>query len=141
MTATYADMDGVEIERTPLESRADVEPLEALHAQRRQIVGQLAPLRALHGPGGTWDARRKQMVEACKIRARMAARERGEKVTETYIDAEGHADPQYFAFLDQAERDKIEYVNLDNQVQELEERIRNREFSLTAYSAEIRLGR
>ena len=139
MARAYADKDGVLIEGTALESRADVEPLEALHVERRQIIAQLAPLRALHGPGGTWDARRKAMVEACKIRARSAARERGEKVTETFIDAEGHADKQYIDFLDQAERDKVDYLMQQMKLDEIEERIRNREFSLTAYSREIGL--
>ena len=124
-----------------IEDRADVVPLEALHAARRQLLITLAPLRALHGPFGCWDDKRKQLVEALKVRARATLAETGQKTTEAMVEAEAYGDPQYLAFLDQAERDKIEYLMLANQLTEIEEKVRDRELCLQAYSSELRLTR
>lgn len=126
-------------ELSALESRADVDSLEDLHQRRRALLVQLAPLKALHGPFGTWDAKRKQLLEALKVRHRSQLAAEGTKATEGMIDALAHADDQYAAFLDGSERDKAEFLVLDNEYQELNERIRNREFGILAYNAEARL--
>ncbi len=44
-TASFVDADGV-LAQTALESRSDVDNLDALQAKRRQIVKELAPLAA-----------------------------------------------------------------------------------------------
>jgi hypothetical protein len=126
-------------ELSALESRADLDSLEDLHQRPRTLLGQLAPLKALHGHNGVWDAKRKRLLEALKVRHRGELAERGVKPTDAMVDAYAHADEQYERMLDQAERDKIEYLKLDNELTEIEEKIRNREFSLLAYNAETRL--
>lgn len=138
---TYADSDGVAIESTELEGRAGLRSLDALHAERRQLLTILAPLKALHGPGDLWDAKRKQMLEAMKVRHRLKLLEGGQKVTEGLVDSLAYADEQYLNFIDQGERDRIEYITLQNRYNEIEEQIRDREFSLLAYNAEIKLAR
>lgn len=122
-----------------LESRAEVDSLEDLHHRRRAVLVQLAPLKALHGPFGTWDAKRKQLLEALKVKHRMEQSAAGVKTTEGLIDALAHADEQYAAFLDQSERDKTDYLLLDNEHTELNERIRSREIGLLAYNSEVKL--
>lgn len=124
-----------------LESRAEAESLDELHCQRRALLNQLAPLKALHGPFGTWDAKRKQLVELLKVKHRVRLMAEGVKTTEAMIDAEAHADEQYAAFIDASTRDKAEFLVLDNEYQELNERIRNREFCILAYNAELKLTR
>lgn len=125
-----------------VEQRAEVDCLGDLHAQRRQLLDVLAPLKALHGPFGLFDDRRKQMLEATKVRARMALSiGREKKPTEAEIDATAYADQQYEKFLDDAYTAKIEYVLLANQLTEIEERIRTRELELMVYSAELKLAR
>lgn len=143
MTATYSDPETGEVlgEATALEQRAELIPLEALHAARRQLLITLAPLKALHGHGGIWDDRRKAFVEALRIRALARLTSEGGKTTEKVVEAEAYGDPQYIAFLDQAERDKIEYIVQSNKLTEIEEKIRDREFSLLAYNSEIKLAR
>lgn len=126
-------------EMTALEDRADVASLEALHAERRTLLKEYARLKALHGPNGKWDAKRKAMLEAMKIRARMELTERGEKITEDKVDAYGHADEQYVAFVDRGIEDATRFVELDNQITEIEERIRNREIALSVYGKEVSL--
>lgn len=129
------------VQMTALETRAEVESLESLHDERRQLVRTLAPLKAQHGSYGMFEARRKQMSRACMVRARMTIIKRGEKPTEAMVEAEGLCDPQFVAFLDQAERDRIEFITQQTQLDELEERIRNREIALQCYNGELRLGR
>lgn len=128
-------------ELSALESRADIDSLEDLHARRRQILPEYAALRALHGPGGKWDAKRKALLEATKIRARMVCDAEQKKTTEGLIDAMAHGDDQYVAFVDEGIVSATRYVELETSVTEIEERIRNREFSILAYNSEIKLGR
>ena len=126
-------------ELTALEDRAEVSSLDGLHAERRALLTEYATLRALHGPGGKWDARRKAMLEAMKIRARLDMTARAEKITESAVDAYGHADPQYIAFVDQGILDATRYVELETAISEIEERIRNREIALSVYGKEVSL--
>lgn len=136
MTAT--DFTG---EVTALESRADVASLEGLHVERRQLLREYAPLRALHGPNGKFDNKRKALLEACKIRARMTMQKNGDKITETAVDAAGHADEQYVAFIDEGIAASVRYIELETMVSEIEERIRNREIGLLCYNSEAKLAR
>ena len=127
-------------ELTDLEARADIDSLLHLHAERRALLPVYAQLRALHGPNGKWDAKRKQLLEATKIRARMVCQQKQEKVTEGLVDAMAHADEQYVEFIDQGIAGATRYVEMETAISEIEERIRGREFALLAYNAETRLG-
>ena len=133
---TYTDDDT----RT-IEARADVESLETLHHERRVLLKVLAPLKAMHGSFGMFDAKRKQMTRAMMVRARDAIKKRGEKATEPMIEAEALNDPQYLAWLDQQLADRIEFIARQTELDEIEERIRSRELELQAYNAELRLQR
>lgn len=124
-----------------IESRAGVDALGALHAQRRQLLVNLAPLKALHGHNGIWDDKRKQMLEAMKVQARMALMESGQKVTEGTVDAMAYGDEHYAAFIDQGIAARIEYIRLQNEYDEIAERIRSREIELLAYNSEVKLAR
>ena len=136
------DEDGVVTDdRSELEARAGIASLSDLQSKRRAIMQQLAPLRALHGSFGLWDARRKQMLEALKIKALGTLPKANEKTPEWRIDAEAHADEQYAALLDRAESDKIAWLNLETELSEIEEKIKDREASLWVYGREVSLAR
>jgi hypothetical protein len=126
-------------ECSELESRADIASLDGLHAERRAVLAEYSTLRALHGPGGKWDAKRKALLEAMKIRARMEMTAKGEKITEAAVDAYGHADQQYIDFIDQGITGATRLVELETSVSEIEERIRNREIALSVYGKEVSL--
>lgn len=126
---------------TPLEQRAELDSLEDLHVQRRQLLPEYAVLRALHGPSGKWDARRKAMLSAIKVAIRIDAATRQEKMTEAAIDDAAHADAQYLSVVDQGIVGHTRYIELDTQVSELQERIDNRTSSMYAYGKEAGLGR
>jgi hypothetical protein len=133
--------DLTDAQTSALESRAEVESLDELHHRRRAIVDFIAPLKALHGPFGTWDAKRKQLLEALKVRHRMDLSAQGVKVTEAMVDAYAHADEQYARFLDESEAGKIDYIRTQTRLDEIDERIRSREIGLLAFNAEMRLAR
>ena len=124
-----------------VEERAQIESLETLHAERRTLLVQLAPLKALHGHNGLWDDKRKQYLEARKIESRRALLETGNKPTEAMVDAMAYGSEQYESFLDAGVTARIEYIRLANELSEIEERIRSREIELLAYNSEIRLAR
>jgi len=131
---------GEVLDGTALEGRAQIASLEALHTQRRQLLITLAPLKALHGPGNLWDSKRKRLLEALKVRQRLGLMEKNVKVTDGAIEAMAYADEQYERFLDEGERSRIEYINQQNELDEITEKIQDRESCLYAYSAEARLG-
>jgi hypothetical protein len=124
-----------------IESRAEVDSLGFLHAERRALLVNLNPLRALHGPGGKWDDKRKQMLEAMKVKARMALTDAGQKTTEGMIDALAYGDEVYARFIDDGIAGHIQYLSLQNEYDELAERIRSREIELLAYNGELKLSR
>lgn len=132
------DFDGA---LTALEERADITSLEGLQHERRQLLREYAPLKALHGNFGKFDNKRKALLEACKIRARLEMQQKGEKTTEAAVDALGHADQQYIDFIDQGIVGATRYVELETAVVEIEERIRNREICMLAYNSELKLAR
>lgn len=124
-----------------VESRAEVDALGDLHQRRRMLLEQLAPLAALYGNFGLWDSRRKQLLEAMKVKHRMTLAQEGTKATEAMIDAYAHADEQYERFLDDSYTSKIEFIKMDNELSELVERISSRETELHVYGKELSLAR
>ncbi len=136
MAMTAPDFTG---ELTDLEERASLASLEGLHAERRQLIEANAKLVALHGSFGLFDNFRKKMLECEKVRMRMELSAKGVKTTETMIDAEAHASEAYARFLDTALEEKIAWLTVSTRLSEIEESIRNREMSMTAYSREISL--
>ena len=128
-------------ERSALEYRADTESLDGLQARRRELLKELNPLKALHGNFGIWDAKRTQMGRALMIQARQQIEARGEKPTEKYVEAEALGSEEYLAFIDRALADRVRFLELQNSVDEIEEKIRSRELEISAYTSEIRLQR
>lgn len=126
---------------TTLEDRAQVDALGDLHARRRALLVTLAPLKALHGHNGIWDDKRKALLEAMKVKARMALTEAGQKATEGMVDAMAYADEQYASFIDDGIAARIDFINQQNELSEIEERIRSREIELLCYNSEAKLAR
>jgi hypothetical protein len=124
-----------------VEVRADVDSLGFLQAERRALLVNLNPLRALHGPGGKWDARRKSILDALKVKYRIAFAESGQKATDAAIDANAHADEQYLRFIEDGIAGHVEYLTLQNEYDDLTERIRSREVELICYNGELKLAR
>jgi hypothetical protein len=84
-----------------------IDDIEALENTR-------APLYAVYGPGGTWDAERKALLCACATRVRneLAAT----KVTEAHIDQFAHQDARYTGRIVQAETERTQMALLDAEI-------------------------
>lgn len=106
-----------------VESRMGIQPLEELLHERDQLVKQVAPLRAKHGPFGTYGALRKVQLAAVAATIRAKAVEQGTKLTEAAIDEAAHASGAYMDFITQATREKTEWVLLENSVQGIQDTI------------------
>ncbi len=127
-------------EPTDLEGRAQVASLEELQTRRRLLVERNTKLFALHGSFGHYDDHRKRMVEALKVKSRMELSVgREKKPTEAEIDAAAYGSEAYGRFIDEALSEKIEYLKIATEIDEIQEAIRSRELELTAYSRELAL--
>lgn len=126
---------------TALESRADIASLEDLHQRRRALVDANASLIARYGSFGLHDDYRKQFVECQKLRARMELSKDGAKVTEGMVDATAYGSDEYARFLDNALSEKVEYLKVQTELDEIAEKIRSRELALLSYNAELKLAR
>lgn len=123
----------------PIHVRAGVESLEALHDRRRQLVSESARLTALYGPFGMWDAKRKQVLALCDLKVRDEALGREEKLTEAKVDTLAHAHPEYQAFLSRSVEEKAAWLVLENDLSDLNDRIRSRETELNFVRQEMGL--
>lgn len=102
---------------------------------------RLAPLKALHGPFGKWDARRKQLLSAIEVRVRAQLEATGGKVSAQQVEAQAHADPGYAAVVERGIEEATQYHRLQTELDEVEERVRSREIALMAYNSELKLQR
>jgi len=129
-----------------LEARADIEPLDALQQKRREIVKEYAPLEALFGGGNTrlFDAKRKAYRAVIELKVQVNPADyglaAGKAPTEAAIERAACAAPAYAEYLLKGEEAMVRYLNLKNELAEIEERIESRIVELRAYSAETFLG-
>lgn len=124
-----------------IESRVGIPSIESLLAERDTLVKEVAPLRAKHGPFGTYDALRKVQLATigAAIRAQAVLDER--KITEAAIDEASHSDPAYVDWITQATREKTEWVLVENTIQGIGELIRRGDAIARYLTAEVGLSR
>lgn len=106
-----------------VESRMGIQPLEELLAERDELVQQVAPLRARHGPFGSYsDLRKIELAQIAQV-LRLQAMRDSVKQTEAALDEAAHADARYVAFVVQATKEKAEWAMLENRVQGINDTI------------------
>ena len=93
------------------------------------LVATIAPLRALYGPFGAWDAKRKVLLAVCAVQARDEAET---KLTEATVNDLAHTADAYRDFIERSEAERVQYVLLDNAITDLTERI-HRDNALIRY--------
>jgi flagellar biosynthesis regulator FlaF len=116
-----------------IEDRIGVGNVEHHIARFLKLSREVAPLRAVHGPGGTFDPQRKANVSTIKMRVRAEAVAAGSKLTVDEIDAIAHADDQYVAFITQATTDRTRMAELEAELEAIQFLI-NREQAAIRYS-------
>ena len=136
----YVDGDGA-VRDSILDTLPDA---EALLTRRREIVAKVAPLRALYGGQGFRGERVFKLDEAkmdtairTSLRANLKANEK--MPTETAIDAMVRQQPGYVdALMSQIEK-KAEWVRLEEELAEIDWRLRIRQGDSHLLAAEARL--
>lgn len=126
---------------TDLEERAGIPSLEALHAERREIVDKLSPLSLLYGSGGDRaDAKRRQHrdVIAKLLRAELPG---GSDLPENRIQSMANSDPRHTAFCDTLDKQYIEYQRWETALKEVNERIDARRSDQSFVKSEMGLDR
>lgn len=127
----------------PLEYRAEVESLEALQAERRKILPRYAELAAKFkgGSSASADSKRKQhrALVMTRIRQSLDWKDGAKEPAENWLERMANADLEHIQFCEKLEREFTEYVLLDYQLTEIQERIRSREVELYCYKAETQL--
>lgn len=153
------------IEPKALEHRAEVDSLEALQQQRRNLLKDYAPLAAKFKGGATagTDAARKRHRALVAKRILVELRQAFEKgptmlpskktigliglmvpsvfdePSETALERMANADTEHIAYCDKLENEYTRFIVLENDIQEVNEKIRSREVELYCYNGELRL--
>lgn len=124
-----------------IEARMGIPSIESLLAERDELVQQVAPLRAKHGPFGTYDALRKVELSTIASALRAQAVADGRKMTEASIEEAAHSDSRYVTFVTIATQEKTEWATLENRITGVADTIRRGEAIAYYLSSEARLAR
>lgn len=117
-----------------------VADLEGLLAERQEIVKRVAPLRALYGNGSYGGERSLKLVEArvsAAIRAGWEAE--GAKFTEVKLDSAVRQHPEYIEALTADVQRRTEWVEAEEALEDINQRLRARQSDAQLLSAEARL--
>ena len=104
----------------PIDAEILAQHAEALIDELEALENTRAPLFAVYGPGGTWEAERKAMLCACAIDIRAEVGDR--KVTEAWIDQNAHDHVKYRSRIELAEEERTQMALLDAQIAAKERR-------------------
>ena len=123
-----------------VELRAGVEPIDQLLHTRRELVEQVATLRAVFGSYGTFDHTRK--IELARIRAlvRLQSMQDKVKMNNDQVDDEAHGHPDYVVFVARATKERAEYFRLEARIEDIDYRIRRGQSLMYFAGGEQRLG-
>ena len=113
---------------------------DKLLGERANIVRRLAPLRALFGGNGYPAERRLKQVEArCSAAVRAGLLAGGGKVTEGMVDEGTRQQPEYLQALTDDLGQREQWIGLEEQLNEIEWRLRVRQTDASLLAAEARL--
>ena len=131
--------------RTPMaeiEARASVQPIDELLDERDTLIRQVAPLRAVYGSFGTWEAQRKMMLARLKgqVRAEAMRGTTARKMTNDQIDDEAHDHPEYMDFITRSTKERAQWIVLDAKIEAIDFTIQRGQAMVRFVSAEARLG-
>jgi hypothetical protein len=101
-----------------VEADANVGDADALVTDIERLEIDAAPLRAVYGPGGTYDNERKALLcaIAVDIRDDYTGKTPPTKVTEAQLDQESHASEQYRARITQATDERTTLALLEAEI-------------------------
>lgn len=114
--------------------------VDDLLGRRTELARKVAPLRALFGGNGYMGERMFKTEEAkVAVSVRSRLRDAGEKTTEPQIDALVRVDPMYTTTLAQDVEKRRQWIELEEELNELDWRLRCRNADASLLAAEARL--
>lgn len=118
------------------EEEMGVDPLARLHAEIEALKPRHDALSGRYSDMRVWERKAKSLVLTYALEHRRALRERGEKATDSTIEAMAYSDPRYVKFLEESENDKAEYEWLVVQIQNIREKINRGQAHLRVHASE-----
>jgi hypothetical protein len=120
------------------ESRAGVEALDLLHAERDKVVGELAPLRAIYGAFGVADHLRK--IELARTRQIVQARAvlDGKKVTQDDLDMMARLHNDYVGYIAEMTTGRTRWVQLEERLTAIDQRFQRSQALVRYVTSEAR---
>lgn len=150
-----------EIGPTDREMRAEVPSLEWLHHRRRELKKEWNPLEAMYGgsrgQGSPSDAARKRHRDLIATQIEKALRAQHDELkarakndsslvigewkqpSEAYLERLANAHPDHIAQCQKMQKEVERLLELENKIDEIQEKIRTREIELYSYNKEIGL--
>ena len=115
--------------------------VDALLGKRSELVKRIAPLRARYGGAGNYLGERLFKMEEAKVAVAIRARLRdaGEKTTEPQIDALVRVDEGYQVALANEVTERQRWIELEEEMKEIEWRLEMRKADAYLLGAEARL--
>lgn len=124
---------------TDLEARMGIASMEALHAQRREIMKRLSPLKFLYGGSRDQeDAERKRHRDLIERLLREELPD-GADMAKGRIESLANSDPRHITFCAQLKDGFIEYGRWETCLKEIEEIIAAREYESRYITKELGL--
>mgnify|MGYP001575744077 CR=1 FL=1 len=121
-----------------VESRAGVESLDALHAERRALVKRISKLAALYEDWRKAEARRKVVLAFCDLDVRAKSEKR---LTDKHYDSLARTHARYTNHLNDDDAGREELRILEHEEECVSDRIRSRETEMHFVRAEMGLAR
>lgn len=123
------------------EARAGIQPVDELLDERATLIDKVAPLRAMYGSFGTWDAMRKILLSQIKgrIRAEATRDKTARKLTNDQVDEEAHEDGEYIEFIADSTKDRATWIRLEAKVEAIDSKIMRGQAIVRFVSSEARL--
>ena len=123
------------------ELRASVQPVEELLAERATLIDRVAPLRAVYGSYGTFDAQRKILLSRLKgqIRAEAHRQKTPRRLSNDQVDEEAHEHPAFIEFITTATKARAEWIVLEAKVEDVDFRIQRGQAVMRFTANEVRL--
>jgi vacuolar-type H+-ATPase subunit D/Vma8 len=101
---------------TTVEHDASVGDPAALIDDIEAAENTRAPLWAVYGPGGTWEAERKNILSVCALQIRAQSLAEGVKMTEAWLDSASHGHAEYVARVNLATEERTTMALLDAEI-------------------------
>lgn len=125
--------------REVIEARVGIQGIEELHDQRRTLVSVASGLRALHGPFGSSEVRRKIILSGIRDKIRTQYQVSATKVTEAALDDKAHAAPEYIAYVDDIIQQREQLVLVENSLLEINDLITRDNTLIYHVTAEVKM--